>query len=87
MKLSAAGRIKAVYSGGQFANVSFSINFAVACSKDGGFECMLSKEGCHHLYSDGVHIRKVKQLLYIVMYRACHQTWGWTSVEERECNV
>ena len=45
MKLSAAGRIKAVYSGGQFANVSFSSNFAVACSKGGGFECTLSKEG------------------------------------------
>jgi len=45
MKLSAAGRIKAVYSGGQFANVSFPFNFAVAFSKGGGFECMLSNEG------------------------------------------
>lgn len=45
MKLSAAGRIKSVYPGGQFANVSFSFNFAVACSKGGGFEGMLSKEG------------------------------------------
>lgn len=44
IKLSSAGRIKAVYSGGQSADVAFSFNFAVACSKGGGFECMLSKE-------------------------------------------
>ena len=45
MKLSAAGRIKAVYSGGWFANDASSSNFAVACRKGGGFECMLSQEG------------------------------------------
>jgi hypothetical protein len=30
---------------------------------------------CHHSYSDDVHIRKEKQLLFNVTYRVCHQTW------------
>jgi hypothetical protein len=45
IKLSATGRIKAVYAGGQFGNDASPFNFDVACRKVEGFECMLSKEG------------------------------------------
>jgi len=66
----------------------FSFHFAVACSKGGDLSvCYQRRVICHHSHSDGVHIRKVKQLLFIVMYRACHHAWCRTSVEERECNV
>jgi hypothetical protein len=50
MKLSAAGKIKAVYSGEQFANDASFWNFAVGSKKGGGFDCILSNGGYLSLF-------------------------------------
>ena len=76
IKLSAAGRIKAVYSDSLLMFLSPLILLWLVVKLGDLSVCYQRRVNCHHSYPDGVHIRKVKQLLFIVMYRACHQTWG-----------